>query len=606
MLPMPYRVPAALDFPLFSLYGENFPAYRGFMLLVSAGMLLATWLLLKKTRIGLIIQAALTHPSMVSALGHDVPLVFTIVFAGGSLLAGLAGVIAGNYLTTESGMADAMGPIVFVVVIFGGLGSLAGCFIASILMGMVQTFSVVIDWSHRRSAPAARHHARRRQPARRDPHHPGLAHRPAGAVCAADPDPAVPAARPDGDARDMSDAAEPEVRVLPARPAAARDPLVAVARRAAVSVALPWLFYDWQQARHVRLHGVDAEPDRHDDHLRPVVQHADGPGRAAVVLPFGAVRARRLFDRAFPECRRRRRTAGADGADAVARRVCRGLGFAIVFGYMATKQRSTAFAMITLGIVQLVTTAATMFHHFFGGEGGVKTDRVIGNSLFGLEYGQSIQVYYLIVAWMMIAAVGMYFHTMTPLGRMANACRDNHERAQFVGYDPRIVRFLQFALSGFYAGIGGGLFAITYEIVTFDAVAAPLAANALLMAYIGGCDDVLRPGARRDPDHAAAERRQPDVEFLAGLCRRAVHRHGDLRADRPHRHRLEHAPIARAGLLRRLVLPYLRILVPGLILCCSASSGWWNCCRSSRSARRRASVSCCSARRSTFTARRPG
>jgi hypothetical protein len=100
--------------------------------------------------------------------------------------------------------------------------------------------------------------------------------------------------------------------------------------------------------------------------------------------------------------------------------------------------------MITLGIVQLVTTAATMFHHFFGGEGGVKTDREIGISLFGLAYGQSIQVYYLIVAWMMISAVGMYFHTMTPLGRMANACRDNHERAQFVGYDPRIVRWFRY------------------------------------------------------------------------------------------------------------------------------------------------------------------
>jgi len=147
MLPMAYRVPAGLDFPLFSLYGENFPAYRGFMLLVSGGMLFATWLLLKRTRIGLIIQASLTHPGMVSALGHNVPLVFTTVFAGGSFLAGLAGVIAGNYLTTESAMADAMGPIVFVVVIFGGLGSLAGCFIASILMGMVQTFSVVFDYS---------------------------------------------------------------------------------------------------------------------------------------------------------------------------------------------------------------------------------------------------------------------------------------------------------------------------------------------------------------------------------------------------------------------------------------------------------------------------
>jgi branched-chain amino acid transport system permease protein len=147
MLPMAYRVPPALDFPLFTLYGGNFPAYRGFMLLVSAAMLLGTWVLLKKTRIGLIIQAALTHPQMVSALGHNVPRVFTIVFAGGCLLAGLAGVIGGNYQTTEPGMADAMGPIVFVVVVFGGLGSLSGCFIASIVMGMIQTIAVVVNYS---------------------------------------------------------------------------------------------------------------------------------------------------------------------------------------------------------------------------------------------------------------------------------------------------------------------------------------------------------------------------------------------------------------------------------------------------------------------------
>jgi branched-chain amino acid transport system permease protein len=147
MLPMAYRVPRLLDFPLFTIYGANFPAYRGFMLLVSVSMLLATWLLLKKTRIGLVIQAALTHPQMASALGHNVPRVFTIVFAGGCVLAGLAGVIGGNYQTTEPGMADAMGPIVFVVVVFGGLGSLAGCFIASILMGLIMTFAVVINYS---------------------------------------------------------------------------------------------------------------------------------------------------------------------------------------------------------------------------------------------------------------------------------------------------------------------------------------------------------------------------------------------------------------------------------------------------------------------------
>jgi branched-chain amino acid transport system permease protein len=147
LLPVPYRVPAALDHPLFAIYGTNFPAYRGFMLLISALMFVAIWLLLTRTRIGLVIQAALTHPEMVGALGHNVPRVFTIVFAGGSALAGLAGVIGGNYLVTEPSMAFTMGPIVFVVVVFGGLGSLAGCFIASLIMGLVQTFAVVLEYS---------------------------------------------------------------------------------------------------------------------------------------------------------------------------------------------------------------------------------------------------------------------------------------------------------------------------------------------------------------------------------------------------------------------------------------------------------------------------
>jgi branched-chain amino acid transport system permease protein len=147
LLPVPYRVPPVLDFALFSVYGTNFHAYRGFMLLISLLMFVAIWLMLTRTRIGLVIQAALNHPDMVGALGHNVPRVFTIVFAGGSALAGLAGVIGGNYLVTEPSMAFTMGPIVFVVVVFGGLGSLAGCFIASLIMGMVQTFAVVIDVS---------------------------------------------------------------------------------------------------------------------------------------------------------------------------------------------------------------------------------------------------------------------------------------------------------------------------------------------------------------------------------------------------------------------------------------------------------------------------
>jgi branched-chain amino acid transport system permease protein len=142
-----YKVPPDLDGPLFVLYTTAFPMYRGFMMLVAVGMVVAIWLLLTRTRIGLVIQAALTHPSTVEALGHNVPRVFMLVFGGGSALAGLAGVIGGNAFITEPGMAALVGPIVFVVVVVGGMGSLAGAFIASLLIGCLQTFAVALDWS---------------------------------------------------------------------------------------------------------------------------------------------------------------------------------------------------------------------------------------------------------------------------------------------------------------------------------------------------------------------------------------------------------------------------------------------------------------------------
>ena len=142
-----YKVPPSLDGSLFTLYSTAFPVYRGFMVLVSVGMLIAVYLLLTRTRIGLVIQAALTHPDTVEALGHNVPRVFMLVFGGGAALAGLAGVIGGNAFLTEPGMAAAVGSIVFVVVVVGGMGSLAGAFVASLLIGILQTFSVALDYS---------------------------------------------------------------------------------------------------------------------------------------------------------------------------------------------------------------------------------------------------------------------------------------------------------------------------------------------------------------------------------------------------------------------------------------------------------------------------
>jgi branched-chain amino acid transport system permease protein len=144
---VPYNLPPLLDGPLFTLFGSQFPRSRGFIMLVALLMLLGLWLLLTRTRVGLVIQAALSHPDMVEALGHNVPRVFMLVFGGGAALAGLAGVIGGNTYVTEPGMAAAVGAIVFVVVVVGGMGSLAGAFLASLLIGVMVNFAIALDHS---------------------------------------------------------------------------------------------------------------------------------------------------------------------------------------------------------------------------------------------------------------------------------------------------------------------------------------------------------------------------------------------------------------------------------------------------------------------------
>lgn len=143
--PVNYPVPAALDFPLVTIAGIDYPAYRFFMIGVAIATFCLLFLALTRTRIGLIVQAALTHPDMLRALGHDVPRIFMLVFAAGAALAGLAGVIGGNYLVTEPGMATNLGTIIFVVVVLGGLGSLVGALAASLAIGIVQSAFVAID-----------------------------------------------------------------------------------------------------------------------------------------------------------------------------------------------------------------------------------------------------------------------------------------------------------------------------------------------------------------------------------------------------------------------------------------------------------------------------
>jgi branched-chain amino acid transport system permease protein len=163
-----------------------------------------------------------------------------------------------------------------------------------------------------------------------------------------------------------------------------------------------------------------------------------------------------------------------------------GMGFAMIIGSFSTSGAGTRFAMISLGVGELIAACSVIIVAFFGGEEGISGDRTYGLPFFGVEFLKQIEVYYLISFWLMLSAVLMYLFSRTPVGRMANAVRDNPERAQFLGYSARWVRFYSFCASGFFCGIAGGLFAISYEILTEENLNAASSGVILLVTFLGG------------------------------------------------------------------------------------------------------------------------
>ncbi|MBX3611422.1 MAG: branched-chain amino acid ABC transporter permease [Hydrogenophaga sp.] len=167
--------------------------------------------------------------------------------------------------------------------------------------------------------------------------------------------------------------------------------------------------------------------------------------------------------------------------------------FALLFGWVTTKKSSTTFAMITLGVGELVWAMSLMFPEFFGGEGGISGDRVAGASPFGITYGPQVQLYYLIAAYTFVCTILMFMFTRTPLGRMLNAVRDNPERVEFVGYNTQVVRYMAFVIAAFFAGVSGGLSALNFEIVTSEVVSAHRSGAYLLFTFLGGATFFFGP-----------------------------------------------------------------------------------------------------------------
>ncbi len=170
-----------------------------------------------------------------------------------------------------------------------------------------------------------------------------------------------------------------------------------------------------------------------------------------------------------------------------------GLMFALIIGTFSTRRAGTVFAMISLGVGELIAASSIIVVAFFGGEEGVSGDRTMGPETFGFDFASQLEVYYLTASWLVISALAMYLFSRTPAGRMINAVRDNEERAEFLGYSQRNVRFISFCASGFFAGIAGGIFAINFEILTEENLNLATSGSILLITFLGGVGFFVGP-----------------------------------------------------------------------------------------------------------------
>jgi branched-chain amino acid transport system permease protein len=243
-----------------------------------------------------------------------------------------------------------------------------------------------------------------------------------------------------------------------------------------------------------------------------------------------------------------------------------GLFFGLLIGSVTTKRAGTVFAMITLGLGELVVAASLMLTRFFGGEEGITANRTKGPHPFGLTFASQLSVYYIIAFWVFLSIALMYAYTRTPLGRMCNAVRDNPERAEFVGYNPQRVRFITFAVSAMFAGIAGGLHAVNYEIVAAEALGAARSGAVLLMAFIGGIGTFAGPivGAVvitwlqvSLSDYSTAWQLYLGLFFVTMVLFAPGGLTGLV---------LMHLPLARARLLHKVLPAYLVAVVPAFVM----------------------------------------
>jgi branched-chain amino acid transport system permease protein len=481
-----YRVPAELSGPLFTLYGTQFPLYRGFMMLVAILMLIAIWLLLTRTRIGLVIQAALTHPETVEALGHNVPRVFMLVFGGG---AGRAGGRDRRQRLRDRARHGGHGRLGDLR---GGGGGWHGLAHRRLRRLVADRRDPDLRGRHRllpdgrRGQRRHRHHAadlRLRAVETQD--QPGGAH---PALSVSGPDADLPAQGPARHAGRLEMSTPPDMATT--TPAYYAFKPYNVGRWiiwslfAIVLLVAPLVFTSSLSQTMLSQMGIAIIVCLSYNMLLGQggmlsFGHAVYSGMGS----FLAIHTLNLVTKGLPLPVSLIPLVGGVS----------GMLVAVVLGWVTTKKAATPFAMITLGVGELVWAMALMFPEFFGGEGGISSNRVVGPKPLGITFGPQIQLYYLIALYTFVCTALMYAFTRTPLGRMLNAVRDNPERVEFVGYDTQRVRYIAFVIAAFFAGISGGLAALNFEIVTSEVVSGPRSGAYLLFTFLGGATFFFGP-----------------------------------------------------------------------------------------------------------------
>jgi branched-chain amino acid transport system permease protein len=242
-----------------------------------------------------------------------------------------------------------------------------------------------------------------------------------------------------------------------------------------------------------------------------------------------------------------------------------GMGLAMIVGAFSTRNAGTVFAMISLGVGELIAACSVIIVAFFGGEEGVSGDRTYAQPFFGVEFLQQIEVYYLTAGWVVVSAALMYLWSRTPVGRMANAVRDNPERAEFLGYSSRWVRFYSFVASGFFAGVSGGLFAINYEILTEENLNTASSGIILLVTFLGGVGFFFGPiiGAIAFTLLQTVLSLSTELwAFYAGILflSTVMFFPGGLAGLL-----MMHVPVFKLGKASTLIMPYLKTLLPAAI-----------------------------------------